>query len=454
MNKDNQLEQQLDQLGERIASQPSILDAVMQRVETMEAPSVRSAHRLGRIIMKATMAMAASIAVGVAVWLGISGGTAAKVYGMQDFAQRLQTAKSYHLKGTSYREQRQSDGTVKLIKTPTEMYVGWPCRYYTTWASDNNGTMEMHYKAEDAERYIEVNLANKTCRTGRNVSFMTKSFVTTCLEQQPKTLMREGSDYRLVRSEPIDGASADVYEVIYPLAGGEQGRSVVWLNPATGLPLRMTFYRQKTGQPEWLALEYDLVEVDAPPPAGMFSFEPPAGFEVIHEDRGPESDGVSWARVNSIRLCVRFRYNIDDRGMFICWASYDPSTTPSVECDPQNPPGQPMQLIIGTINNSGRRFRMVPLRSDPAKDFHWNWSLLVPDDGKPIGHDQPSLTIRNKVGSTTGFWAGASQDVSRQTLADFVVRAQRLTLPADAPADAALTLEQIEAKVAELTRQP
>ena len=37
MNKDNQLEQQLDRLGERIASQPSILDAVMQRVERVEA---------------------------------------------------------------------------------------------------------------------------------------------------------------------------------------------------------------------------------------------------------------------------------------------------------------------------------------------------------------------------------------------------------------------------------
>jgi len=403
--------------------------------------------------MKTTMAMAASVLMGIAVWLGVTGGPAAKVYGIQDFAQLLQTAQSYHLKGWTYREQHQSDGTVKVIKMPTEMYVGWPIRYYTTWGSDNNGTMEMHYKAEDAERYIEVNLANKTCRTGRNVSFTAKAFVTACLEQQPKTLMREGSDYRLVRSESIAGASADVYEVVYPLAGGEQGRSAVWLNPATGLPVRMAFYRQKTGQPERPALEYDLVEVDAPPPAGMFSFEPPAGFEVIHEDRGPESDGVSWSRINSIRLCVRFRYNIGDRGMLICWACYDPSKTPPVECDPQNPPGQPMQLTIGTIgSDSGRKFRMVPLRSDPAKDFHWNWSLLLPADGKPIGHDQPSLTITNKGGST-GSWAGAWEHLSRQTLADFVVKAQRLTLPPDAPADAVLTLEQIEAKVAALTRQ-
>jgi hypothetical protein len=61
MNKDNQLEQQLDRLGERIASQPSILDAVMQRVETMEAPA-RPGRRLGRTIMKSGIGLAASFA--------------------------------------------------------------------------------------------------------------------------------------------------------------------------------------------------------------------------------------------------------------------------------------------------------------------------------------------------------------------------------------------------------
>ena len=41
----------------------------------------------------------------------------------------------------------------------------------------------------------------------------------------------------------------------------------------------------------------------------------------------------------------------------------------------------------------------------------------------------------------------------RERLADLVHARPRLTLPADAPPDAALTLEQIEAKIADLTSQ-
>lgn len=83
MNKDNQLEQQLKRLGERIASQPSILDAAMQHVETMEAPS-RPASWLGRIVMKSGVGLAAAILIGAFVWLVASPPAGTPAYGIED----------------------------------------------------------------------------------------------------------------------------------------------------------------------------------------------------------------------------------------------------------------------------------------------------------------------------------------------------------------------------------
>lgn len=457
MNKDNQLEQQLDHLGEQIASQPSVLDAVMSRVEAIGAVPVRPVGQLGRIIVKTTMALAASVLVGIAIWLGVTGGSASKAYGIQDFEQRLQMARSYHLKGWTYHKPGGHSGAQEVVKVPTEVYVARPCTYYRTWMGDNNGVIGTGYRAENAEQYIQVESMRKTCSVGRNYPFATELFVVDALEQMPRTLMREGSvSYHKVRSEPIDGVQTEVYEAVSPDSPKEQCREVVWLNPATGMPVRMATYRQRQGQPEQLFLEYSLVEVDVPPPPGLISFDPPAGYEVTRQDRGPAAAGL-YGSTNvggEDNHIFRFSYNISDRAVLICWGWYNTATTPAFEPDPANPPGQPMRLIL-TGTASDRKYRLVTLRTDPGPgpEFHWRWSLLIPEDGKPIGLDQPSLTFKSKHGTgqhTMSTW----KKISRDTLADFVVRSQRLTLPADAPADAALTLEQIEAKIAELQAAP
>jgi hypothetical protein len=451
MNKDDTLEQQLDQLGEQIASRPSIVDAVMQRVEAMEAPAARPVHRLGRIIVKTTMAMAASIAAGVAVWLAVTAGPAAKVYGIQDFEQRLQTARSYHLKGWHYCETRKPGEQTRTEKVPTEAYVSWPCTYYHTWIGDNSGVIGTGYRAEDGDRYIWVDHLRKKCSTGRNYPFATELFVVDALEQMPRTLMREGrAAYRKTGSERIDGVDTDVYEALLPDLPKEQIRDVVWLNPATGVPLRMASYVQEKDCPERLFLEYYLVEVDVPPPTGLLAFDPPAGYEVAREDRGPDSAGMhSSTHCGDDHHYFRFEYNINDQAVLICWGWNNTATTPAVEPDPANPPGQDSRLTL-TGAAGDRKFRLVTLRTDPGKEFQWRWSLLIPEDGQPIGKNPPCLIFKSKHGTgthATSPW----QKLSRQTLADFVVRSQRLTLPPDAPAEAALTLEQIEAKIAELT---
>jgi hypothetical protein len=389
-------------------------------------------------------------AVLIALGLGISSVTASRVYGIQDMVQRLQTAHSYYLKGWHYYEYEGPDGKMRTEKIPAEMYIGLPCQFYRRGFGNNNGIIGTNYGAEDAERYINVDHLRKKCYTGRNYTFATESVVLERLEQMPRTLIQQKfAAYQKTRSERIGGVDTDVYEASYPADEGRL-RDAVWLNPVTGLPVRVANYKQKSGQPERLFLEYDLVEVDAPPPAGLFTFEPPTGYEVIHQDRGPESVAHgSMGTQGDSEQRIRFRYNIGDRAILLCWAWFDTVTKPRFEPDPANPPGQQQRLTL-TSSTNGRKYRLVPVRTDPADGFHWRWSLVIPDDGKPIGADMLFLTFKSKHG-TGRYTLDAWQKLSRRTLADFVLKAQRITLGPDAPAEAALTLEQIEAKIDELS---
>jgi hypothetical protein len=328
-----------------------------------------------------------------------------------------------------------------------------PCRFYGCWSFENNGVLGTGYEAQDSTRHIRVDHASKTCMVGRNYAFATELFVVGALELMPRTLMPgDSSSYQKVRQEKIEGILTDVYEASEPAGRDSRTRSVVWLNPQTGLPVRIAGYLQKHGQPERPLAEFHLVEIDTSPPAELFTFEPPAGYKVIQQDRGPESvRNSSGGTAGGVKHDFRFEFNINDRAILVCWAWYDTSKKPYVEPDPNNPPGQTQRLILDS-KADGRKFRLVPLRDDPADEFHWHWSLIVPEDGKPIGQDAPCMIFKSKHGTgtkTTSPW----QKLSRQTLADFVLKAQRLTLPEGAPADAALTLEQIEAKIAELANQ-
>ncbi len=231
-------------------------------------------------------------------------------------------------------------------------------------------------------------------------------------------------------------------------------RIVLLLNPATGLPIQATSYQQMQGQPErtWFCLTD--IEPNVPIPAGLLSFDPPAGYKVVQKDRQPEDIGRDGGvTVDRTRGAIRFAFNINERAILLCWALYDQSQSPAVEEDLQESAGGPLKLVP-VSNLEGRKYGHYMLRADPAGKFHWRWSLVVPAAaGATLDGDEPRLVFKGKTGGT-GVMVIQPFRFPRDRLADIVVRTQRLTLPPDAPADAALTLEQIEAKIAELTRQP
>ena len=73
MSKDNQLSERLSRLGEALSAQPSVAEDVMRRIEPMAKPARPGHYRLRRYIMKPTIAVAASVLMGVAVWFVLVG---------------------------------------------------------------------------------------------------------------------------------------------------------------------------------------------------------------------------------------------------------------------------------------------------------------------------------------------------------------------------------------------
>ncbi len=451
MNKD-QLKQQLDRLGERIASQPSIVEAVMRGVETMQAPV--PGRRLGRIVMKTTMAIAASVMIGMMAWLALPlAGTPA--YGIEDMPRRMLQIKGLHVKGwfTPAMADASAPDTPRM---PVEFYCERPGRYWLThyYGSDSRIAQQMY---SDGRRYMVVDPASKTCVTGEEIPVAAELKV----EQMLQVLVSEellgglSAKYSKAGTQVVNGLQVDVYEYVQPKASAEQTRIVLYLNPATGLPLQVVVHKQVEGQPERAVASLTDMEPNVSIPADLLSFDPPAGFTVVQRDRQPDDiGGTVMYRSAEIKVVSRFAFNIDDRAILLCWAYYDKSQSPAAEPDLGGPAGRRLELTpVSQI--PGRTYGNYILREDPADEFHWRWSLIVPEQpGAQLDGDEPRLAIKNKHGGGVKWTIQPLRMSSRDRLADIVARTQRLTLPADAPTDAIFTLEQIEAMVAEGSAAP
>lgn len=449
MNTDKKLQEQLSRLGEQIGSQPSIVDAVMQRVEQEAVAPVPRIYRLRRILMKTTMSLAASILIAVAVWFAISQSAGTPAYGLADLAQRLAHVKSLHVKGYCMRPSASGE----LVKCPIEMYVDRPTKYWGTFYGPD--ALVPGYRMSDGDRYMNVDPEEKTCTTGKEIRLAAESSV----ESRMELLFSEpfgGSlaGFKKIGTEQVKGIAADVYEKVERPDGSGRPvfRYVVYLNPATGLPLRIVGYAKASDNPETIRSEFTDIEPNMPVPSHLFSFKAPDGYKVINKDRLADDIGhVGFGQAGAAHQCVRFAFDIGNQAILACWAMYNEDKGQVVEDDLDGPAGRQLKTTPASTA-PGRTYGNYLVRVDPAGKYHWRWSLVIPQgkDTKLDG-DEPRQTVYDGRSSTTT--TIQPRHMTRERLADIVVRAQEVTLPADTPAEAVFTLERLEEMVRQIRKQ-
>lgn len=402
------------------------------------------------------LALAACLFVAALGWNWLPVGGPAPAFGLEDLPRRLQNLRSIYLRGTSYYGKATDQG-VERLAARSEMYVERPGRYYrlTPHYTNATGVREQKRTLSDGTQHLAIDDNAKTAVIGKEQPQAAEYTVETLMQGSiPQQLLGgpTAAGYRKVRSELLSGIQADVYERIFQYPERpNRSRRVVWLNPATGMPIRVEHFSKFGDKPEELIHVTEHIEINGAPPAEALNLTPPEGYAVEHVDVPREKIGSEMSGgVSSVGSkqqawhALRFCFNIGDRAALVCWARYNDLSWHR-ESELEGPVGRKIDLSP-TSSLGDRTFANYFLRVDKTPKFHWHWSLVVPSGDKhTLGDGDLVFTIIEDDGYLCrGTLIGKPLTFERDELARWIVTAQRLTMPENAPEDAVFTLEQIE----------
>ena len=133
---------------------------------------------------------------------------------------------------------------------------------------------------------------------------------------------------------------------MYQFPWSDGGRRVVWVDPATGLPIQSAVYEQSKDKGETQVMALGIVPNAARPTQGL-SFEPPPGYAVIHRDRTPQTSiGVGSGTSGQESAGVLLALNIEDRAILLCWTHYTRANGEVVETDLDGAVGRLLPLRV------------------------------------------------------------------------------------------------------------
>ena len=399
------------------------------------APARPAVHRSTWIAGQWAMAparwaagMAATVLVGVAIW-SILVRSPMPAYALDDVLGRLAKCHSIDVEGWRL---------INGVRYPHHMYVEEPGFFWYTTLSTNDDKTTMGVYASDGKRYISISDRDKTVQTGKEIP-LAAELTTRMLFQMmlPDQLIGRGViDYKKARNELVRGILTDVYE----LAVRDGDRRVIWIDPATGLPIQSAMYERKKDGDETQVMELSIVP-NADRPAQGLSLEPPAGYAVVHRDRTPQNSvGVGSATSGPESASVLLALNIDDRAILLCWTHFIREGEEIVETDLDGAVGRLLPLRVESIDGR-HRYQAHHLRADAWDEgHHARWSLLIPRD-RQAGIGDACFIVENPRMHFRCEFSPLRFEQGR--LARVVVEAQKLMLPPNAPPEEIFTLDQL-----------
>ncbi|MGQ0637157.1 MAG: LolA family protein [Planctomycetaceae bacterium] len=334
------------------------------------------------------LAIAASICVTVALacWFALIATAPRTALALDGVYERFQKVRRLHVKGWTYYVHL-VDGKEAIEKLPIEWYAERPARYWQTLngvSQDGGGVRISHgYLACDGSRSIVVSDDEKTVVSGTTDPLATELRVEWLLHHQWIQQLIQGptAEYTLVGTETLGGRKTLKYERVYS-SGDGRTRHVVWLNPTTGLPVRSTSFTINADGHEHVALDFEQIEINTLLRPEMFSFEAPAGYQLMRGPEGGTDDFVAGsAGSGRDRVALRHSFAIDNLAVLVCWNRH---VEPADRAAPieENPivPQAALSSAYGT-----RECDLHAVQTQTEGDRTWQWSLVVPRDRRPIG---------------------------------------------------------------------
>jgi hypothetical protein len=203
----------------------------------------------------------------------------------------------------------------------------------------------------------------------------------------------------------------------------------------------MGFRRGPDGEDQ---LDYEDTEIhaDVDPPPELFSFEVPKGYEVVEVNEVP--------KVRHIRpsgSCAGFDrgaadwigLNIDDRAVLVCWSQWFKDKDKQIFFH-----DAPRLVLEGTPD---RLCKERILYETISGDIRWRWSLVVPDDNKPLGKKSLALKFEHPKASLS--LSLHPLEFSEPRLSEMVEKVQRRSLEAGGDFSTVKSLKQLREVIAE-----
>jgi hypothetical protein len=340
---------------------------------------------------------AAALAAALVVAAGIAGVALVRstpAYGIEGVRERLLSLRSLHLKGWQYQRDTTEFG-VATLRFPVERYYQRPSRSYNVgYGFSSNGNDDLvrvtsSASANDGERSIALLHDQKRAILTPSDPLDAELSVERGLQISEVERLINGlpEDYQRVGTELVDGAWCDIYQSKVDDVGGLQFWRRLWIDPTSGLPVRVLGMKRHEGEEAEPFYEYTEIHANVDPPAELFSFEAPAGYEVTKIEAMPRPAGIwptSSGSAGSRQVAEYVGLGIDDRAMLVCWSQWTQEGGAKVWF--KDPPSM-------TFDGAGSRAcKATTLYETTSGDVRWRWSLVRPRDGRPIGAD--GLTIQ------------------------------------------------------------
>jgi hypothetical protein len=388
--------------------------------------------------------LVAALAAVLVVGFGIAGFEAmrpAPAYALDGLRERLQSLRSLHLKGAVFERTKTQFG-VATIRFPVERYYERPSRYFnvaygfSSNGNDNLTHVTRTYSANDGKRSLLVLDDQKKAILMSNVDPLeTELYVENALQatEVEALISRHPQDFERIGSERIDDTWCEIY----------QSKSVkhfwqrVWINPTSGLPVKVIGMSKNSDGEEQAAYEFTEIRANVEPPPELFKLKAPEGYEVTEIKDAPETRTVQptasgTAGRHSAAEWVGLK--IDDDTILVCWSQW--TQEKELKSWFHDPPRIVLQGV--TERNCGAE----TLYETVSGDIRWRWSLVFPSDKKPIGTDALAIKFSDKKdGSVT---LGVQPLVFPQArLAEMIDKVQRRSLEAGGYFGPVKSLEQL-----------
>jgi hypothetical protein len=346
-------------------------------------PPVKSRPRFRRILT----GLAAALLIGLGITAFFTTRTA-PAYGLEGLRERLLMLRSLYLKGWMF-QQKKTDSGPSTVRLPVQRYFERPGRYY----SDNYGftldekgflsQMTSYSMANDGQRAMSILHDQKLAVLAPGDPLDAQLYVETHLQfiELDEMLGGHAADFERIGSERLGSDQCDVYQSKPSRRPGQSSRRI-WINRANGLPVRFIVTAQDANGAETPAVEFSEIRANVDPPAELFSFKAPAGFTLTEVKEVPTAHEISPFASSAGRnqqSAVWLALRIDDRAVLLCWSHAKQERNKKTWF-----PGAPQFLLRGVSDRGCSEHKLFEAVSG---DYRWRWSLLLPNDRRPIGFD-------------------------------------------------------------------